>query len=52
MNFAETDIKKVPQEDLDNFALMIEPLFIFALTWSIGCTTDETGREKFNTYIH
>lgn len=27
---------------------MIEPLFVFALTWSFGCTTDLEGKQKFD----
>jgi dynein heavy chain, axonemal len=29
----------------------MESLFIFALTWSIGCTADEKGRILFNTFL-
>lgn len=52
VNYAETEIKKVPVEELDNLERWIESLFIFALTWSIGCTTDDKGRELFNDYLH
>lgn len=44
-NYAETEVKKVPVDELDFLDSIIYPLFIFALTWSIGCTTDEVGRE-------
>lgn len=28
--------------------MILEPLFLFALVWSIGCTTNLEGRELFN----
>lgn len=49
--YAESEIKKVPIEELDALERMIESLFIFALTWSIGCTVDEKGRLLFNSYL-
>lgn len=29
----------------------IEPLFLFALTWSVGATTNEDGRAMFSSYL-
>ena len=29
----------------------IEPLFIFALIWSVGATTNEEGRHKFDAFL-
>jgi dynein heavy chain len=29
----------------------IEPLFIFALIWSVGATTNEDGRHKFDAFL-
>lgn len=51
VSYAESEIKKVPAEELDALERMIEHLFIFALTWSIGCTADEKGRIVFNSYL-
>lgn len=46
--YFETDFQKVTAEDIEDFETSIEPLFIFALTWSIGCTTNLEGRDKFS----
>lgn len=49
--YADTEIKKVPIDELDALERMIENLFIFSLVWSIGCTVDADGRTLFNAYI-
>lgn len=48
VDYIETEVKKVTQEEVEDFELSLEPLFIFALTWSIGATTNLEGRDKFN----
>jgi len=30
---------------------VIDPLFVFCLIWSVGCTTDEEGRIKFSQWL-
>jgi hypothetical protein len=32
-------------------ASQIREIFFFAFTWSIGCTTDLAGREKFDKFL-
>jgi dynein heavy chain len=44
LNYAETEVKKIPVDELDNLESMIEPLFFFAVIWSIGTTGDDEGR--------
>ncbi|KAH9163072.1 hypothetical protein LEN26_000647, partial [Aphanomyces euteiches] len=34
-----------------NFKQDIEPIFIFALVWSIGATTNDIGRARFDSYL-
>jgi dynein heavy chain len=46
--YIESETNKVTEEDVEDFELSLEPLFIFALTWSIGATIDLPGRELFN----
>jgi hypothetical protein len=38
----------VKQEDVEELEESIEHLFVFALVWSIGVTTNLEGRERFN----
>ena len=49
--YVETELKKVTTEQLDGLSSMLRELFFFACTWSMGCTTDLAGREKFNSFI-
>ena len=48
-NYIEGEVRKVTIEEIEDLENSIEQYFVFALTWSIGCTTDLAGREKFNT---
>jgi len=45
--FWDTDAKKVSAEEVEELESIIEPLFIYAVIWSIGCTTNIEGRDKF-----
>jgi len=47
-DYIESETNKVTDEDVEDFEQSLEPLFIFALTWSIGATTNLEGRELFN----
>jgi len=47
-DFIESETNKVTKEDIEDFAESTEHLFVFALTWSVGCTTNLEGREKFD----
>lgn len=49
--YFDTELKKVTQEELDDLESCIEPLFVFAFIWSIGCTTNLEGREKFSQKV-
>lgn len=51
MPFTETDTKKIQPEELEVAESVIEPLFLFALVWSVGCTTDSDGRVKFSLFL-
>ena len=45
--FWDTEILKITAEDIEAFEEYSEELFYYALVWSLGVTTDEEGREKF-----
>lgn len=41
--FSESQLEKISQ--------LIEPWFIFSLVWSVGGTTDNVGRQKFDSFL-
>jgi dynein heavy chain len=47
-DYVETEIRKIAPEEIEDFESVLEPIFLFALVWSIGCTTNLEGREKFD----
>jgi dynein heavy chain len=51
VDYTETDLKKIPVEELDNLAAVIDALFVFSLVWSVGVTTDYDGRRKFSRFL-
>ena len=40
-----------PKDQFDKFEANLEALFMFALIWSVGATTDEAGRHKFDAML-
>lgn len=50
-DYFENEIRKIAPEEIEDFETCIEPLFVFALVWSIGCTTNLEGREKFDRKV-
>ena len=51
VNYVETEIKKIPKDDILNLETMITQLFLFSIIWSIGTTTNLDGRIKFDKWI-
>ena len=49
--FKDKEGKIISPEQIDNLENVLEPLFLFAVTWSIGATADYESRLKFNTYL-
>lgn len=43
-NYIETEVKKVPKDEITNLESMITQIFMFALIWSIGTTVNLEGR--------
>jgi len=50
-SYWDTELKKVTVEEIEDLENMLEPLFVFACVWSLGCTTTPDGRLKFNQKI-
>ena len=49
--FKDSSANKISKVDLEILYKSIYNIYFFATVWSIGITTREDGREKFNTYI-
>lgn len=47
----DTELRKIAPEEVEELEQILEPLFVFSLVWSIGCTTNLDGREKFDKRI-
>lgn len=51
VDYREDDFKKISPDEIEQLENMIEPLFIFATVWSIGCTGDLDSRKKFDIFL-
>lgn len=49
--YTETELKKISPEEIAVLEENLDHLFVFAVTWSLCCTTDYNGRMKFNVLI-
>jgi dynein heavy chain len=49
--YIETEVRKVTQDDVEDLETSVEQLFVFAVTWTIGATTNLEGREKFHNKL-
>jgi len=50
--FRDTEVKKASADDIESLCSQLEPIFMYALIWSVGCTTDYQGRLRFTEYLH
>lgn len=46
--YRDTEVSTVTAEQVEELEEFMEALFIYAITWSIGITTDIPGRKKFD----
>ena len=49
--YFDNEVRKIAPEEVEDFEQCIESLFLFALVWSVGCTTNLEGRERFDRKI-
>ena len=49
--YKNTDAKTITEAEIEDLESMLEPLFVFAVIWSIGCTTNQEGRAKFSDSV-
>ena len=50
-DYIPTEVKKVEPEQIAHLAKILEPLWIFSVMWSLCCTVDRFGRQKFDTFV-
>ena len=50
-NYIETEVKKVPKEEIASLEGMITQIFLFSIFWSVGTTSTLDGRAKFDKWI-
>ena len=49
--YIETEAKKVTAEHIDNLASQIKQIFLTCFVWSLGATTTQLGRERFDKWV-
>eukprot|EP00048_Salpingoeca_helianthica_P012917 m.190889 g.190889 ORF g.190889 m.190889 type:complete len:3952 (+) comp15437_c5_seq39:290-12145(+) len=49
--FAPQEGRATPQPCLDALPKLIEPWFLFALVWSVGCTGEADARKVFDAWV-
>lgn len=47
-DYKNTDAVTITEAQIEDLEQMLEPLFVFSVIWSIGCTTTPEGRAKFS----
>jgi dynein heavy chain len=50
-DYFDTEVKKVAPEEIEEMEQIIEAYFVFAFIWSIGCTTNLEGRDRFSNKV-
>jgi len=50
-NYRDTEYKQTSAEQISELEDMLEAIYIYAITWSLGCTTNNEGRRKFSTKL-
>jgi dynein heavy chain len=49
--YIETEVKKVTPDQISQLEGQIRQMFFFAVIWSLGATTTQLGRERFDKWI-
>lgn len=49
--FIETDANRVTGEQIDHLASQIKEIYLICFIWSLGATTTQTGRERFDKWM-
>ena len=50
-SYIETEARKVTAEHIDNLASMVKQIYITCFVWSLGATTTQLGRERFDKWM-
>ena len=49
--YIETETKKITPDHIDALAGMIKQIYVLCFTWSLGATTTQMGRERFDKWL-
>lgn len=49
--YEDTELKTVTQEEIEELSAVLENLFLYAVVWAIGVTTDAEGRRRFDLQL-
>jgi dynein heavy chain len=49
--YVDTELKKFTVEEITAVEQQIDSLFFYAIVWSVACTTDAAGRERFSVFL-
>ena len=50
-DYIETETKKITPDHIDGLASTIKQIFVLCFTWSLGATTTQLGRERFDKWL-
>ena len=50
-SYVDTETKKVLPEQIANLEKQIRQIFFFCIIWSVGATTNQIGRERFDKWL-
>ena len=51
VKYNDTEVRTVPAEEIADLDTIIENIFLYATTWSLGVTTNSEGRKRFDKHL-
>ena len=50
-DYIESETKKVTPDHIEALATMVKHIFVLCFIWSLGATTTQLGRERFDKWM-